>query len=106
MAPLRPRYGDARPRAPRCPPEASVSLFSSGLRSVLSEALRAAAQRHKTHRLPQPEPGHLRCTRLIALPEPGELDHHCSEPSIAGFSDPLLTLDPAAAVRSRGKTGV
>lgn len=54
MAPLRPRYGDARPRAPRCPPEASVSLFSSVLRSVLSEALRAAAQRHKTHRLPQP----------------------------------------------------
>ena len=39
--------------------------------------------------------------RLIAQPQPGELDQCCSQPRIAGFGHPLLPINCSALPRCR-----
>src|SRR6202022_2743659 len=43
------------------------------------------------------EPARQRRLRLVSQPQPGELDHHTSQPRIAGLGHALLPLDAAAA---------
>ena len=52
------------------------------------------------------KPADLSRAGLITLPEPSQLDHHGSQPSVASFADPLLTLRGPATERRRGEPGV
>ena len=41
------------------------------------------------------------CARLLALPKPGQFDHHRSEPTVARFPNAPLTIDaPAHSVKT------
>src|SRR4051794_31861531 len=52
------------------------------------------------------EPGAQGGVRLVAKPEPGELDHGVAQPAVAGLRDALLALGPAALPRARRQAGV
>src|SRR3546814_6302939 len=43
------------------------------------------------------EPAAERAVRLMAQPQPGELDGDLPGPPVAGLADPLLMVDPTAA---------
>src|SRR4051794_24628379 len=50
---------------------------------------------------PLPEPGAQGGVRLVAEPEPGELDRRMAQASVARLGDALLALGPAALPRAR-----
>src|SRR3954453_8360073 len=55
---------------------------------------------------PFPEPGAQGGVRLVAEPEPGELDHGVAQASVARLGDALLALGPAALPRARRQARV
>jgi site-specific DNA recombinase len=55
---------------------------------------------------PFPEPGAQGGVRLVAEPEPGELDHGVAQASVARLGDALLALGPTALPRARRQARV
>ncbi len=63
---------------------------------------------HAPARLPEPlpEPCGEAATGLVAEPEPGKLDHRCSQPTITGLRDILFPLNAAAGEGRADQAGV
>lgn len=45
-------------------------------------------------------------TGLMPYPQPGELDHGCSQPRVSGFGDALFVRDGSAPPRRRCQSGI
>ena len=61
--------------------------------------------RIKPH-LPSDVRGKPRVTGLMPYPQPGELDHSCSQPRVSGFGDTLFVRDGSAPPGRRRQSGI